>query len=408
MKMSTSVGSGLSPTETSSEMDGELREEYDRMEKWLDEHPEFVHDYFARKARRSMVDGWLIAHALSHSGLSTGGPGDALSTSSTTSSNSKPSSGANTPVRKISAQEFEKGGLLRPIVSTVDGTPTFLDPSPSSTPTRPSKPSRRSKSELKALDEKELMYELVIDICNDLDVTSLCYKILQNLSILLNADRCSLFLVQGKGTKEKSLVSKLFDVSCDSTYQEICEREEEIRVPWGTGIIGYVADKGESVNIPDAYQDPRFNSDVDVKMGYKTRSIFSMPIKDSDGEVIGVAQAINKIGVKDGPFDEHDEKVFASYLAFCGIGLKNAQLYGRSLLENRRNQVLLDLARVIFEEQSNVANLIHKIMMHTQSLLQCQRCQVLLVDDNPKGIFSQVFDLQASDFDNDDTYNREG
>ena len=56
-------------------------------------------------------------------------------------------------------------------------------------------------------------------------------------------------------------------------------------------------------------QDPRFSSDVDVKMGYKTRSIFSMPIKDSDGEVIGVAQAINKISVKDEPFDEHDEKV---------------------------------------------------------------------------------------------------
>ncbi|KAL8571841.1 Dual 3',5'-cyclic-AMP and -GMP phosphodiesterase 11 [Nucella lapillus] len=154
--------------------------------------------------------------------------------------------------------------------------------------------------------------------------------------------------------------------------------------------------------------DPRFNREVDVKMGYKTRSILSMPIKDHEDQVIGVAQAINKISVKNEPFDEHDEKVFASYLAFCGIGLKNAQLYGRSLLENRRNQVLLDLARVIFEEQSNVANLIYKIMMHTQSLLQCQRCQVLLVDDNPKGMFSHVFDLQASDFDNDDTYNREG
>ncbi|KAK7501951.1 hypothetical protein BaRGS_00006703 [Batillaria attramentaria] len=251
--MSASGGSGLSPTEV-SERDGELHEEYERMEKWLDEHPEFVHDYFARKARRSMVDGWLIAHALSHSGLAAGGPGDALSTSSTTSSNSKPSSGANTPVRKISAQEFEKGGLLRPIVSTVDGALTFLDPSPASTPTRSKKAQRRSKSELKALDEKELMYELVIDICNDLDVTSLCYKILQNLSILLNADRCSLFLVQGKGTNERSLVSKLFDVSSESTYEEICDRDEEIRVPWGTGIIGYVAETGESVNIPDAYQ----------------------------------------------------------------------------------------------------------------------------------------------------------
>lgn len=38
----------------------------------------------------------------------------------------------------------------------------------------------------------------VKDICNELDVKSLCHKILQNVSILLNADRGSLFLVQGK------------------------------------------------------------------------------------------------------------------------------------------------------------------------------------------------------------------
>ena len=36
------------------------------------------------------------------------------------------------------------------------------------------------------------------DICNELDIRSLCHKILQNVSILLNADRGSLFLVQGK------------------------------------------------------------------------------------------------------------------------------------------------------------------------------------------------------------------
>lgn len=219
----------------------EVNQEYTNMEKWLDEHPEFVHDYFARKAKRSTVDYWLITHAFS--GV------DSHSTSSA-SSCSKPNSGANTPVRKISAQEFERGGILSPIVSTVDGLPTFLG-SPSSTNSTPAK-FRRSKSELKALDEKELMYELVIDICNDLDVTSLCYKILQNLCILLNADRCSLFLV--KGSDEKYLASKLFDVTCDSQFESVCDREGEIRIPLGTGIVGYVANTGETVNIPDAYK----------------------------------------------------------------------------------------------------------------------------------------------------------
>ena len=222
--------------------DATSRQEYEAMERWLDEHPEFVHDYFARKAQRSMVDGWLIAHALSD-------------TVSTSSAGSRTSSGANTPVRKISAQEFERGGVcLNPILTTVDGNPTFL--TSASAPVKvDAKARRRSKSELKALDEKELMYELVIDICNDLDVTSLAYKILQNLCILLNADRCSLFLVQGRGTQERQLVSKLFDVSPDSKFEDVSVAAgKEIKIPWGMGIIGWVAKTGDVLNIPDAYQ----------------------------------------------------------------------------------------------------------------------------------------------------------
>ena len=70
---------------------------------------------------------------------------------------------------------------------------------------------------------------------------SLCHKILQNVSILTNADRCSLFLV--KGEKEKYFVSTLFDVSSDSTIEQM-EKREEIRVNWGTGIVGFAAALG--------------------------------------------------------------------------------------------------------------------------------------------------------------------
>ncbi|XP_074647468.1 dual 3',5'-cyclic-AMP and -GMP phosphodiesterase 11-like [Tubulanus polymorphus] len=406
-----------------------LNDEYLTIEQWLDDHQDFVHDYFARKATRSMIDGWLIAHAINQGAGSLPSssadqvPGATSGTGGGSGSNSRTNSGANTPVRKISAQEFDRGGILKPMVSTVDGTPTFIPVISQYSPKgeKPSKTPRKSRSELKALDERELMYELVIDICNDLDVTSLCHKILQNVSILLNADRCSLFLVQGDKTEpsEQFLVSKLFDVNSESTLDRCLDKCTEIRIPWGMGIIGTVAKQGEPLNIPDAYMDPRFNDEVDLRTGYKTRSILCMPIKDMDGDVIGVAQAINKISVKDEPFDEKDEKVFASYLAFCGIGIRNAQLYQRSQLENKRNQVLLDLARIIFEEQTNVAALIQKIMTHTQSLLQCERCQVLLVDETSKdknkrrrktlimGVFSQVFDLEANDFDNDDSCNRE-
>jgi len=76
--------------------------------------------------------------------------------------------------RKISAHEFERGGLLKPIVNTIDGTPTFLSINSQNDTTMGlvqnqngttnsiiSRTQRLSRNELKHLDEKELIFELV-------------------------------------------------------------------------------------------------------------------------------------------------------------------------------------------------------------------------------------------------------
>lgn len=486
--------------------------EYAKMEAWLDEHPDFVQDYFIRKATRNVVDTWLVCHASANTqGSMCCAPDVGSPMQQQPCPASRTGSGATTPVRKISAHEFERRGLLTPIVNNIDGTPTFLSVGPnqeSATGNNSNPPGTpverrthgRSRHDLKHLDEKELIFELVKDICNELDVRSLCHKILQNVSTLLHADRGSLFLVQGERTPpipspaakksiiikkptadsinhmpnhirpvgcisiEESprqqdqagpnpayivspsagsvvvgspiigstntgslgdmppsfnttstyprsnhgchsgcLVSKLFDVCSRSTLQEM-EKKEEIRIPWGTGIVGYVAESGEPVNIPDAYKDGRFNHDIDNKTGYKTKTLLCMPIKDINGEVIGVAQVINKQG--DTCFTTSDEKVFSSYLQFCGIGLRNAQLYEKSQLEVKRNQVLLDLARMIFEEQSTIEHMVFRILTHTQSLIQCYRVQVLLLHKASKGSFSRVFDFEATDLEGDENEER--
>ena len=85
------------------------------------------------------------------------------------------------------------------VSTTVDGTPTFLplpsaDKSPSTENLNKGMPAK-TRQELESLNERELIFELVKDICNDLDVRSLCHKILKNVTIITNADRCSLFLV---------------------------------------------------------------------------------------------------------------------------------------------------------------------------------------------------------------------
>lgn len=49
-------------------------------------------------------------------------------------------------------------------------------------------------------------------------------------------------------------------------------------------------------------------------------------------------------------------------------------------MEFRRNQILLNLARSIFEEQNNLECLVTKIMKEARDLLKCERCAVFLVD----------------------------
>lgn len=104
------------------------------------------------------------------------------------SSSSKNSSGSGTPVRKISAHEFERGGLTKPLFNTVDGSPTFLS-LPNSGEGNGQAIRKRSRHDIQGLNETDLILELVKDICNDLDIKRLCHKILQNVGILTNADR---------------------------------------------------------------------------------------------------------------------------------------------------------------------------------------------------------------------------
>ena len=68
-----------------------------------------------------------------------------------------------------------------------------------------------------------------------------------------------MFLVQGEvGTDTHCLVSNLFDVSSNSTVEEMT-RKSEIRISWGSGIVGHVAATGLPVTIADCYEDKRFN-----------------------------------------------------------------------------------------------------------------------------------------------------
>ena len=66
----------------------------------------------------------------------------------------------------------------------------------------------------------------------------------------------------------------------------------EIRLPIGTGIAGYVAQSGETVNLKDAWKDERFFSGFDLRSGFQTKTMLCTPMKNRKGKTIGVLQVI--------------------------------------------------------------------------------------------------------------------
>lgn len=100
-----------------------------------------------------------------------------------------------------------------------------------------------------------------------------------------------------------------------------------------------------------------------------------------------------------GEFTDHDVEVFRRYLTFCGIGIQNAQLFEMSIQEYRRNQILLNLARSIFEEQNNLECLVTKILTEARGLLKCKRCAVFLLDlDCCESVSVRLFFFSISHF----------
>ena len=87
--------------------------------------------------------------------------------------------------------------------------------------------------------------------------------------------------------------------------------------------MGKAISEKKVIIVNDPYNDPDFNSDVDKKTGYVTKSILVMPVSNCRGEIIGAFQAINKLG-GDGNFNDGDDIKRLTLAAFiCGITLES-------------------------------------------------------------------------------------
>jgi HD-GYP domain-containing protein (c-di-GMP phosphodiesterase class II) len=143
-----------------------------------------------------------------------------------------------------------------------------------------------------------------------LDLDSLLIRIMEVVKNTLNADRCTVFLL---------------DLDSNELWSKVALGiKKEIRFPADKGIAGYVASTGKILNIPDAYKDKRFNPEIDKKTGYTTKNMLTMPMRNNRNEIMGVFQVLNKF---EGVFEKDDEELLAAISSIAAASIENAQLY---------------------------------------------------------------------------------
>ena len=114
-----------------------------------------------------------------------------------------------------------------------------------------------------------------------------------------------------------------WDKSNHTLWTTAATGSNRITIPDTTGLVGKALSEGKVLITNDPYNNPYFNSEVDKKTGYVTKSILVMPVANIKGEFIGAYQVINKIG-GDGKFDEvRDCKKLSLAAVICCLALES-------------------------------------------------------------------------------------
>ena len=205
------------------------------------------------------------------------------------------------------------------------------------------------------------------------NIEQLIQRVIHTVSKVMNADRTTLFLV---------------DEATGELWSKVAQGEEncEIRFPLDVGFAGWALQHDELVNIKDAYNDPRFNPEVDRRTGYLTRSVLCGPVKNIKGNIIGVIQVINK---NKGTFNQNDENLFCAFAYHTAILVENFFQHKKILANHEKMAVFLDVAASVSQTPS-VNNLIRKITQKISEILETERSALFLLDRKTGELWSKV------------------
>ncbi|KAF1080754.1 MAG: Adenylate cyclase [Candidatus Rifleibacterium amylolyticum] len=234
-------------------------------------------------------------------------------------------------------------------------------------------PAALLREQKKRLAEAELLLDISRRISAMDSLDAVLKMLVETATSRLNAERGSLFLN---------------DPNTNELYSRVAMGNfmREIRILNTNGIAGYVFTTGEGVIIPDAYADSRFNRNIDEQTGFVTRNILCVPIKTAKGQIMAVAQILNK---KKGRFNREDMRLLEEMMKQGAPSLQSLQFIEQ--METIRRQEL-EFINVVSEMTSDIklGSLLQNVMAEATRMLNAERSTLFLHDEKSDELWSEV------------------
>ena len=158
------------------------------------------------------------------------------------------------------------------------------------------------------------------------DLQAMLAEVTRVACVVLHAERCSVWLL---------------DAEADELVLEVSSDVRHIRIPLTRGLAGACARERVTINVPDCYADPRFDTSIDRASGFRTRCSLTLPLVDHRDVLIGVMQVLNR---HDGVFDADDQALAEALAAQCAVALSRVRMT-EAVIEGERMKQELSLAR---------------------------------------------------------------
>jgi adenylate cyclase len=180
----------------------------------------------------------------------------------------------------------------------------------------------------------------------------------------------------------------LNDPETDELYSRFVQgaTQREIRVMNNSGIAGYVYTSGKSVISDNPYENPYFNRSVDEQTGFVTKNMICVPVRTAKGNIIGVAQMLNKV---DGEYNKNDLALFEAMTSQAALALESAQLIER--MQAIRLQEM-EFVNIVSEVTADIklSTLLQRVMGEATRLLNAERSSLFLNDEKTNELWSEV------------------